>query len=309
MPKFEVGPGFYADFDTIPIATASGETVATDHLIRIKTVAGNGRPAGFENFIGDFNYDSGLPTGTIDEFRFVTDAEQLVYLIAQANIDVVELRETADLGDPQAFLKLIFRANDSLTGAALDDVMGGFDGRDRLMGKAGDDWLRGMNARDTVRGDAGNDVLYGGKGADRLLGGVDNDQLLGGAGEDLLNGEDGDDLRVGGLGRDVQIGGTGRDTFDFNKTVESRVGANHDVVKGFSHAQHDRINLQTIDADTTTGGNQAFDFIGGTGFTGTAGELRLSAGLLLGDTNGNGIADFEIKVTGIGAGANSDFVL
>ena len=42
---------------------------------------------------------------------------------------------------------------------------------------------------------------------------------------------------------------------------------------------------------------------------GAAGELRLSAGLLLGDTNGNGIADFEIKVTGIGAGANSDFVL
>jgi hypothetical protein len=76
-----------------------------------------------------------------------------------------------------------------------------------------------------------------------------------------------------------------------------------------SHAQRDKINLQTIDADTTAGGNQAFDFIAGAGFSGTAGELRLSSGLLLGDTNGNGIADFEIKVTGIGAGAASDFVL
>ena len=196
MPKFEVGAGFHADFNTIPIATASGDTVASDHLIRIKTVAGNGRPAGFENFIGDFNYDSGLPTGNIDEFRFVTDAEELVYLIAKANIDVVELRETAELHDPQAFLKLIFRANDSLTGAALDDMMGGFDGRDRLKGKAGDDWLRGMNGRDAVRGNAGDDLVYGGKGADALNGGTGNDRLDGGRGSNLLTGAAGDDTFV-----------------------------------------------------------------------------------------------------------------
>ncbi len=113
MPKFEVGNGFHAGLHTIPLATASGETVATDHLIRIATVAGQGRPAGFENYVGDFNYDSGLPTGTDDEYSFVTDADQLVYRIARANIDVVELRKTAELDDPQAFLRLTFRANDA----------------------------------------------------------------------------------------------------------------------------------------------------------------------------------------------------
>ena len=169
--------------------------------------------------------------------------------------------------------------------------------------------INGLGGDDLINGLGGDDIIRGGAGFDQIKGGLGNDQLFGEGGEDLLKGEDGDDLLVGGLGRDVQIGGTGRDTFDFNKTIESRVGANHDLVKGFSHAQHDKINLQTIDADTTTGGNQAFDFIGGAGFSGTAGELRLAAGLLLGDTNGNGIADFEIKVTGIGAGANSDFVL
>ena len=196
MPKFEVGAGFFADFDTIPIATASGETVAGEHLIRIKTIAGSGRPAGFENFIGDFNYDSGLPTGTIDKFRFVTDANQLVYVIKQANIDVVELRKTAELHDPQAFLKLIFRADDSLTGAALDDTMGGFAGHDLLKGKAGDDWLRGMAGSDALRGNAGNDRLDGGRGSDALNGGAGDDRLDGGRGTNLLTGSAGDDTFV-----------------------------------------------------------------------------------------------------------------
>ena len=41
-------------------------------------------------------------------------------------------------------------------------------------------------------------------------------------------------------------------------------------------------------------------------------ELRVSFAcrpVCSGDTNGNGIADFEIKVTGIGAGAAGDFGL
>ena len=196
MPKFEVGAGYFADFDTIPIATASGETVAGDHLIRIATVAGNGRPAGFENFIGDFNYDSGLPTGTIDKFRFVTDANDPVYVIKQAKIDVVELRETAELHAPQAFLKLIFRADDSLTGAGLGDEMGGFAGHDLLKGKAGDDLLRGMRSGDDLLGNAGDDLLYGGTGADALRGGPGDDRLDGGRGSNLLTGGPGDDTFV-----------------------------------------------------------------------------------------------------------------
>ena len=188
-------------------------------------------------------------------------------------------------------------------------MVNGTDGPDFIQTFSLSETINALGGDDTINGLAGNDIIRGGSGFDQLAGGAGNDQLFGEGGEDLLKGEDGNDLLVGGLGRDVQIGGAGRDTFDFNKTVESRVGANHDLVKGFSHAQHDKINLQTIDADTTAGGNQSFDFIGGAAFSGAAGELRLSGGLLLGDTNGNGVADFEIKVTGIGAGAASDFVL
>ena len=80
------------------------------------------------------------------------------------------------------------------------------------------------------------------------------------------------------VGRDVQHRRQRcKDTFDFNKRVRrAGVGANHDVIQGFSRAENDRIDLQ--DASTPirpTGGNQAFDLIGGGGFSGTAGRTAL----------------------------------
>ena len=180
-------------------------------------------------------------------------------------------------------------------------MVNGTDGSDFIRTFSLGETINGLGGDDTINGLAGDDIIRGGSGFDQLAGGAGNDQLFGEGGEDLLKGEDGDDLLVGGIGRDVQIGGAGQDTFDFNKTNESRVGANHDLIKQFKHSENDKIDLQTIDADTTAGGNQAFDFIGGAVFSGTAGELRLAGGFLTGDTNGDGIANFEIKVTGIGA--------
>ena len=68
----------------------------------------------------------------------------------------------------------------------------------------------------------------------------------------------------------------------------------------------DRIDLSRIDANTLSGGNQAFTFIGSAAFSGTgaasAGQLRAvnTAGddwLIQGDTNGDGVADMELLVT------------
>ncbi len=198
MPKFEVGPGSFAAFDTVPLATASGDVVVfDDQLIRIRTEAGDGRPAGYENYIGRFDTNAdGLPVGTIDTYRFVTDAEALVYVIRQANIDVVELRKTAELDDPQAFLQLIFRDDDRLTGSLLDDTMRSFAGNDRLYGRAGNDSLNGMSGHDAVQGNAGDDQISGAKGADALRGGTGDDRLDGGRGRNLLTGGGGDDTFV-----------------------------------------------------------------------------------------------------------------
>ena len=56
--------------------------------------------------------------------------------------------------------------------------------------------------------------------------------------------------------------------------------------------------MRGIDAVTRKGGNQAFDFIGSAHFSGEAGELRYSSHVLQGDVNGDGRADFQIKIVG-----------
>ncbi len=93
MARFTVGPGFFADFDATPIATADGEiTVADSHLIRIRV---DHVEDGFENFIGDFEYVDGLPIGTVREYLLTSDNNP-VYRISSADIDVLELRRIED---------------------------------------------------------------------------------------------------------------------------------------------------------------------------------------------------------------------
>lgn len=157
----------------------------------------------------------------------------------------------------------------------------------------------------TWRALAGNDTVTGSSGADRLFGDQGNDRLSGASGRDIL---------TGGSGKDLMSGGSSGDTFDFNSRTETRTGSLRDVILDFNHAQGDRIDLRTIDAKSTVGGDQAFKFIGLQGFHGVAGELkyRITASSLIvaGDVNGDGRADFEIDVRGpTHLLSRSDFVL
>jgi Ca2+-binding RTX toxin-like protein len=158
-------------------------------------------------------------------------------------------------------------------------------------------------------GGSGHDTIIGNQAANYLKGGAGNDKLTGAAGNDRLDGGGGDDLLTGGLGQDILIGGLGADRFDFNAVTESPRGAGCDVVY-FNRAEHDGIDVRTIDADTDgTSGNQAFKFIGGSAFSGIDGQLRFSSGILQGDTNGDKSPDFHIKVVGVSSMLASDFFL
>jgi Ca2+-binding RTX toxin-like protein len=187
--------------------------------------------------------------------------------------------------------------NDTILGFLGNDRIDGAAGNDILRGDAGRDELFGGNNSDLLFGDAGRDELFGGNDDDRLFGGSDRDDLFGQNGNDRLDGGDGNDVLTGGRGRDVQIGGLGADRFDFNATSESVRGSLRDVVF-FSRAEHDKIDLRDIDADRHISGNQAFHFIGTRAFTGDDGELRFKNGVLQGDTNGDRIADIEIRIHG-----------
>ncbi|WP_349437654.1 calcium-binding protein [Pararhizobium sp. A13] len=154
----------------------------------------------------------------------------------------------------------------------------------------GDDDITGSSAGNVLKGLAGDDIIDGLGGADDLYGGSGDDDLDGGTGEDLL---------VGGLGFDYLTGGTGEDTFDFNSINESVVGTRRDVITDFHRSELDVVDLSTIDANELVGGNQSFTFIGGLRFHGEAGELRFISGAISGDTDGDRVADFQIKVSNI----------
>jgi serralysin len=148
----------------------------------------------------------------------------------------------------------------------------------------------------------------GTKVGDTIFGSNGANTLNGRSGNDILSGLNGNDRLIGGTGSDELHGGSGADTFDFNNKNESVTGANRDVIVDFSRSEGDKVDLATIDANSTTGANQAFSFIGSAGFSGHAGELRFSNGVISGDINGNGTSDFHIQINVTSMNA-ADFIL
>jgi Ca2+-binding RTX toxin-like protein len=159
--------------------------------------------------------------------------------------------------------------------------------------------------------------LTGNSGANTLYGLDGNDTLSGMAGNDRLEGGNGDDVLQGGSGTDTLLGGAGKDKFDWNSTAEIGIGASGDVILDFTQGS-DKIDLSGIDAKSSTSTGDAFTFIGAAAFSGAAGQLRFqeyesSSGdytIVQGDTNGDQVADFEIRLNGeLPDLRASDFVL
>lgn len=210
---------------------------------------------------------------------------------------------------------------DTIFALGGDDAVFGMGGDDTIDGGNGNDFLMGGGGNDRVLGDAGNDLLFGGDGNDSLLGGTGNDQLWGGNGADLLQGDAGNDRLdggtgadrlTGGAGADRLEGGSGADVFVYASVLDSAPGGgNRDQIVDFTRGV-DKIDLGAIDANTALGGDQAFAYIGNAAFSGTAGQLRFVGGIVSGDVNGDGIADFQIQLQFAGGGgplAASDFFL
>jgi Ca2+-binding RTX toxin-like protein len=243
--------------------------------------------------------------GTGNDIYVVRDATDYVYENAGEGTDVVYASVhhvlRADIE------RLYLRGTDDLVGKGneLDNIvvgnsganrLYGFDGNDRLYGGAGNDRLEGGNGNDLLDGDAGNDKIYGGDGAD------------------IVTGEDGNDWLQGGAGRDRMYGGEGADRFVFdNLGFGGATTATADQIHDFGDAEGDRIHLSQVDANSLVSGDQAFAWIGTDAFSGTAGELRTLQGsgntFIQGDINGDGVADFLIRLDGLHGLGSTDFIL
>ena len=143
-------------------------------------------------------------------------------------------------------------------------------------------------------GGSGNDTLIANDTGCTLSGGGGNDTLIGGAGNDRL---------IGGSGVDNLTGGSGGDIFVFLLGNSSAASGQHDRITDFVSGTDD-IDLSGFDAISGTGSYDQFKFLATAAFSGAAGELNYlynsSTGVttLQGDTNGDGVADFAIDLTG-----------
>lgn len=174
-----------------------------------------------------------------------------------------------------------------------------------LTGNGLDNLITGRTAAETLTGLGGNDKLVGNGG---------NDRLVGGAGLDVLHGGDGSDWLQGGAGKDRLIGGTGPDAFVFDDGDFGGVTASSaDRIVDFSRPDGDKIRLDRVDAKAGTTTDDSFAFIGTAAFHGTAGELRYEQVLgntyIQGDVNGDGAADFWIRLDGLHSPTVADFLL
>jgi Ca2+-binding RTX toxin-like protein len=198
---------------------------------------------------------------------------------------------------------LLAGAADTITNAGTieGDVLLGA-GADRFDGAGG-------LVSGTVFGGTGNDHLVVGMGG-KANGDAGHDTLVGSSGADVLVGDAGNDVLTGGSESDRLTGGTGADRFVFAETTDSLV-SRRDRVQDFNRSQNDLIDLSEIDA-IAGGGDDAFTLVDA--FHGIAGELLVRAiapghWRVLGDTDGNGAADFGIDVYAPVAPEAVDFVL
>jgi Ca2+-binding RTX toxin-like protein len=237
----------------------------------------------------------------------------------------------------------ILASIENLEGSAFDDQLAGDNADNMLAGNDGQDWLIGGGGADVQTGGEGHDSVWGGDGSDLLDGGAGDDTIFGGAGIDTVSyaaatgaveidlsfieeqltrgagidtlvsienviGSGFGDVLAGNAGANVLTGGGGNDRFVFAGT-----GA-RDTIADFTSG--DAIDLGAIDANGAAAGDAAFAFIGASGFSGVAGQLRATGSgtswLVEADLNGDSVTDFSIAVvttSPISGLAVSDFLV
>lgn len=147
--------------------------------------------------------------------------------------------------------------------------------------------VRGVNATEF----SNLSIAYG-TTIENGTGGSARDVLWGNQVANVLRGNGGNDVIDGFEGADTLYGGSGNDIFVFhNRETGDRI---------MDWNAGDRIDLQAF-GDLT--------FVGGSAFTGVAGQLRYAGGTLSADFNGDRVADFSVALFGTPTIGASDLLI
>jgi Ca2+-binding RTX toxin-like protein len=220
--------------------------------------------------------------------------------------------------------------NDLLDGGTGGDVMTGGTGNDVFVVDNGDQtneapgegydivrttldgWVLAANLEGLELQGAGDIDGSGNALANQLTGTDGNNTLSGWAGVDTISGGDGNDIIIGGTGGDLLRGGADTDLFVVLQESVGNAVLETDTVYDYLAGDNDSIDLSDIDADSTQGGNQAFTFAA-SGFTKAAGEMTLTFAsgqtTLRLDVNGDGKADYQMKINGDVTGESGHWAL
>jgi Ca2+-binding RTX toxin-like protein len=116
---------------------------------------------------------------------------------------------------------------------------------------------------------------------------------------------------VGGADVDVLTGGSGNDTFRFLNPADSIPGS-FDTIADFAVGS-EKLDLSAIDANTSSGADDAFLFVAVQTTDVVANSVTWSQSggntLIRADLDGDAVADFAITLTGSKTLTASDFLL
>ena len=281
---------------------------------------------------GDNRIDGGsgadwMAGGDGNDVYIIDNARDRVAESAAGGSDTILSSVSLRLFDNVETATLTGRANLSLIGNSLDNVLTGNDGNNRLVGLAGNDTLAGGNGNDRYDIDSTGDVIIEAEGAGidtvystasyAMQDGVEQVVLLGTAdlqatGNALnnnLTGNAGANILDGGLGADWMSGGAGDDTY-YVDNVRDRVaeGQNrgHDTVYA-SVSMRLGANIEALvltgSSNLNAVGNASANTIAG-----TSGNNRLAGGLGNDTLSGGAGEDVFIFDTRLNGTTNVDTI-
>jgi VCBS repeat-containing protein len=192
-----------------------------------------------------------------------------------------------------------------------DDVIYGTAETDTIYGDSGDNLDgSGGEGHDTIFAGSGSDTVYGEAGNDSISGEGGNDLLVGGDGKDTLSGGEGNDTLMGGSGADVIDGGSGDDRIVYNGVSDSSGNKNDTInafVSGLNYASGDKIDITGFLPSGAEihwlGAPPAAPIPHTAWYQPVAGGVKLMV-----DSSGDGVADLQVVLQGIGSLKHSDIL-